>query len=119
MNKVIICIGLVLLCLNSLIGVLISNYLSFNWITADIVILVNTLLILEVSKSNRNDGFKIGLSFLYSFLTFVLITLAILSPCRFRDNYYMIIIIFLAFIEFALWVITRNMKSINSNIKKG
>jgi hypothetical protein len=115
MNKIIFSIGFVLLCLNSLIGILISNYPSFNWITADIVILVNTLLILEVSNSNRYDGFKIGLSFLYTFLTFVLIVLAIISPCRFRDNYYLITIIFLAFIEFALWVITRNMKSINSN----
>jgi hypothetical protein len=114
MNKVIISIGLVLLCLNSLIGILISNYLSFNWITADIVILVNTLLIFEVSKSKRNDGFKIGLSFFYSLLTFILIALAILSPCRFRDNYYLIVIVFLTFLEFALWGITSNIKSINS-----
>jgi hypothetical protein len=114
MNKVIISVGLVLLCINSLIGILISNYHSFNWITADVVILVNTLLIFEVSNSNRNVGFKIGLSFLYSLLTFVLIALAILSPCRFSDNYYLIVIILLAFLEFALWVITRNMKSINS-----
>jgi hypothetical protein len=107
-------IGFVFLCLNSVIGVLISNYLSFNWISADLVILLNTLLIFEVSNSNRNDGFKVGLSLIYAFLTFVLIGLSILSPCRFRDNYYLILIVFLVFLEISLWVITRNIKSINS-----
>ena len=115
MNKVIINIGLVLLFANTIVGLLLTNYSNFNWLTADAVLLVNIFLNYEVSTSKRNDGFKISLSFIYFFLTIISVILAILSPCRVKDNYFIIIIILIAFFEFALWLITRNRKAINSN----
>jgi len=96
------------------VGLMLSNYSTFNWIAADAVILINLLLTYEVSKSNRRDGFKISLTILYSFLTLVMIILAIISPNRLNDNYYLIVIMVILFIEFALWFVTGSMKSFNS-----
>jgi len=117
MNKIILNLGFVLLFLNTIVGLILSNYSTFNWIAADAVILINVLLTYEVSRSDRRDGFKISLSMLYSFLTLVMLLLAILSPNKFQDNYYLIGIVIILFIEFALWVVTGSMRTINSNNK--
>jgi len=100
-----------------MMGLLLSNYASFNWMAADAVILINVGLTYEVSRSNRRDGFKLSLSMLYSFLTLVMLLLAILSPSRLQDNYYLIGIVVILFIEFALWAVTGRMRMINSNNK--
>ena len=114
MNKMILNLGFLLLFLNTIVGLMLSNYSTFNWIAADAVILINLLLTYEVSKSNRRDGFKISLTIFYSFLTLVMIILAIISPNRLNDNYYLIVIMVILFIEFALLFVTGSMKSFNS-----
>ena len=118
MNKMILNLGFVLLFLNTIVGLILSNYSTFNWIAADAVILINVLLTYEISRSNRRDGFKISLSILYSFFTLVMLLLAILSPSRLQDNYYLIGIVVILFIELALSVTTNNMKAVNTNYKQ-
>ena len=118
MKKMILNLGFVLLFLNTIVGLMLSNYSTFNWIAADAVILINVLLTYEISRSNRRDGFKISLSILYSFFTLVMMILALLSPSRLQDNYYLIGIVVILFIELALSVTTNNMKAVNTNYKQ-
>ena len=118
MKKMILNLGFVLLFLNTIVGLMLSNYNTFNWIAADAVILINVLLTYEISRSNRRDGFKISLSILYSFFTLVMMILALLSPSRLQDNYYLIGIVVILFIELALSVTTNNMKAVNTNYKQ-
>lgn len=114
MSKIIIYLGSLLVAVNTIIGLLISNYLPFNWLSIDVILMINTILLFKLSNDNISNGYKISLSFVYPFLCFVSIVLAFLSPDKFKDNYYVIGFIFLMLIEVSLYLIAKNIKTINT-----
>lgn len=114
MSKIIIYLGSLLVAVNTIIGLLISNYLPFNWLSIDVILIINTVLLSKLSTDNISNGYKISLSFIYPFLCFVSIVLAFLSPNKFKDNYYVIGFIFLMLIEVSLYLIAKNIKTINT-----
>jgi len=116
MSKININIGSLLIAVNTIIGLLISNYLPFNWLSVDVILIINTILLSKLSSDTISNGYKISLSFTYTFLCFVSIVLAVLSPDKFKDNYYLIGFIFIMFIEVSLYLISKNLKTFN--IKK-
>ena len=59
-----------------------------------------------------SDGYKISLSFIYPFLGLVSIVLAVLSPDKFKDNFYLVGFIFILLIEISLNLIAKNLKRI-------
>ena len=113
MSKIIIYLGSLLVSVNTIIGLLISNYLIFNWLSIDVILVVNTLLLSKLSSDNISNGYKISLSFVYPFLCLVSIVLAFLSPDKFKDNYYIIGLVFIMLIEISLYLIVKNIKLIN------
>lgn len=115
MSKIIIFLGSLLVAVNTIIGLLISNYLPFNWLSVDAILIINTILISSLSKDNISNGYKISLSFIYPFLCFVSIVLAVLSPDKFKDNYYLIGFVFILLIQISFYIIAKNIKIINSN----
>lgn len=110
MSKITIYIGSLLIAVNTIIGLLISNYLPFNWLSVDTVLIINIILISSLSTDTISDGYKISLSFIYSFLSLVSVVLAILSPYKFKDNYNLIGFIFILLIEVSLFLIVKNLK---------
>ena len=114
MSKIIIYLGSLLVVVNTIIGLLISNYLSFNWLSIDVILIINTFLLSKLSNDNISNGYKISLSFVYPFLCFVSLVLAFFSPDKFKDNYYVIGFIFLILIEVSLYLIAKNLKTINT-----
>ena len=76
---------------------------------------INTILLSKLSNDNISNGYKISLSFIYPFLCFVSIVLAFLSPDKLKDNYYVIGFILLMLIEVSLYLIAKNIKTINTN----
>jgi hypothetical protein len=116
MSKIIIYLGSLLIVVNTIIGLLISKYLLFNWLSVDVVLIINTILIFKLSSDNISNGYKISLSFIYPVLCVVSLVLAILSPNKFNDNYYVIAFILILLIEISLYLIAKNLKLIN-NIK--
>lgn len=114
MSKITSYIGLLLIAVNTIIGLLISNYLPFNWLSVDVILIINTILLSRLSSEKISDGYKISLSFIYPFLCFVSIVLALLSPEKFKDNYYLIGFIFILLIEVSLFLIAKNINLINS-----
>ena len=115
MSKFIIYLGSILIAVNTIIGLLISNYLPFNWLSVDVILIINTILLSKLSNDNISNGYKISLSFIYPFLCFVSIVLAFLSPDKLKDNYYVIGFILLMLIEVSLYLIAKNIKTINTN----
>jgi hypothetical protein len=107
-------LGSLLVAVNTIIGLLISNYLPFNWLSVDAVLIINTILLYKLSTDNISNGYKISLSFVYPFLCFVSIVLAFLSPNKFQDNYYFIGFIFIILIEVSLYLIAKFIKYINT-----
>jgi hypothetical protein len=99
---------------NTIVGLLLSKYILFNWLSVDIVLIINTILLSKLSTDNISNGYKISLSFIYPLLSVVSILLAIISTNKFVDNYYVIVFIFILLIEISFYIIARNLKSINS-----
>lgn len=114
MSKIILYLGALLVGVNTVIGLLISNYLTFNWLSIDVILIINTILLSKLSIDNISNGYKISLSFIYPFLCFVSIVLAFLSPSKFKDNYYVIGFILIILIEVSLYLIAKNLKTINT-----
>ena len=110
MSKIIIFLGSLFVVANTIIGLLISNYLPFNWLSIDVILIINTILISRLSVDNISNGYKISLSFIYPLLCFISIILAFLSPDKFKDNYYVIGFIFILLIELSLYLIAKNIK---------
>lgn len=113
MTKIILFFGTLLIIVNSIIGLLISNYLPFNWLAVDIVLVINIILLYKISISKMNNGFKISLSFIFPILGLTSIILAILSPNKYEDNYYLISFILILLLEVSFYLISINLKSIN------
>ena len=63
MSKIILLLGTLLIIVNTIIGLLLSNYLPFNWISVDIVLLINTILLYKISSNSKiSEGYKISLT---------------------------------------------------------
>lgn len=115
MKNIILVSGILLVFVNTIIGMLISNYLLFNWLSVDAVLITNTILLYSLTTDgNVSNGFKISLPFVFSILCITSIVLAIKSPLVFKDNYYIIAFILTLVGEVMLYLIARNIKSINS-----
>jgi hypothetical protein len=100
-------IGVILLLANIAIGLIVSSYNTFNVCMSSAVIIATTLLLWGMARSKMKNGFKIGLSFLFAFLGLMEFVLAILSPEQYKDNWYLIAIIFLIIIESVFVVFSR------------
>lgn len=114
MTKIILFIGSLFVIVNTIVGLLISNYLLFNCLSVDIVLIINTILIYKLSSDNISNGYKISLSFIFPVLCVVSLVLAFLSPYKINDNYYVIAFVLIILIEILLYLIAKNIKSINT-----
>lgn len=99
MRNVFIYIGLILILLNSLIGLISSSYSTFNWVTNDVILLLNTVLLSLVASSKQKDGFKISFSFLLTAIGLVQLILGTMMMNEFEDNYKLIFIICLFVVQ--------------------
>ena len=113
MTKIILFVGIFLVVVNTIIGLLISKYLSFNWLSVDALLIINTILLFKLSTNNISNGYKVSLSFIYPFLCFITIVLAVLSPDKFFNNYYVICCILITLIEISLLIVVRSINTIN------
>ncbi len=114
MSKIIIYLGALFVAVNTIIGLLISNYSTFNYLSVDVVLIINTILIYRLSIDNISNGYKISLSFIYPILCLLSIILSLLSPEKLKDNYYTIGFILMLFIEISLYLLATNLRHINS-----
>jgi hypothetical protein len=104
MKKTILYIGTILFILNSLFGLIISSYNQINIILVDINLLLTIGLIYLVFESQISDGFRIGLSFLYSISGFIRILLALFSNIDAKDNMALIFLLLVLAFELTCFV---------------
>jgi hypothetical protein len=112
MSKLILFFGSLLLFVNTLFGLIISSYLPLNWVAVDVVFLLNILLLYKMSTSQMNNGFKVSLSFIFSFLGIISTILAFLSPEKFKDNYCLVGYVSILFIEVTLLFLSQKLPKI-------
>ena len=107
MSKIIIYLGLLFIFVNTIIGILISNYLLFNWLSVDIILIINSILMYKLSMDNISNGYKISFSFISTILCFISIVLGWLSPEKYKDNYFLIGFILIMLIQISLYIIIK------------
>jgi hypothetical protein len=79
--------------LNTSIGLILSIYSPFNYLMVDFSLLISTVLIYLFSISNISDGYKIGLTVLFSLTGLVKVVCCILSSQHFYDNFLILFVL--------------------------
>ena len=93
MKKLLLIAGFILIVLNTLVGLMITKYSSFNYLMVDLSLLISTALIYLFSNSNISDGYKIGLTVLFSITGLVKVVCSIAAPQHFQDNFLMVVVL--------------------------
>ncbi len=111
MKNNVLLIGGILTILNTIIGLVFSSYSNFNMIFADISILTSTGIVYYLFQSTIADGFKIGLSFLFSLIGFGKFLCAVFSINEFENNIALIIFLCLLGGEIVTYFIAERLTS--------
>ena len=99
MKNLILIIGALLIALNTIIGLIVTDYATLNFLLADLSIALSAGIIYFVSSSKISDGFKIGLIVLLFFTGLVRCLCAALAGQVWANNYYFIAAIGFLFFE--------------------
>ena len=100
MKNNILLIGIVLTFLNTIIGLVLSDYSNFNMLFVDISILISTVVLYYLFNSSITDGFKIGVGFVAVLSGLARYFCALFSIGQIENN--IALIIFMCLISFEL-----------------
>ena len=92
MKKLVLIIGVFLVLFNTLMGLIISAYAPFNYLLTDLSLALTTVFIFVLASSKIDDGFKIGLSALFSITGIVRFILLIFLPQQWENNALIILV---------------------------
>lgn len=99
MKRVICIIGIVLLLFNTLIGIIFSSYPQYNYLMTDLSIILSTALICLSVSSRLDDGYKIGLTWIFSFTGFARVICCIAMPQNSENNVFLMIVCGILLVE--------------------
>lgn len=112
MKKYIIIIGIIFLLLNSLIGLLVTEYNGFNIVLVDINILLTFILFFILAVLNITSTYKITLAIVFIFTGSMRIIAAFSSADFIRNNTVIIGILVVFAIEILLTILIHSIKKI-------
>ena len=96
MHKIILVSGIILVVLNTLLGLMWDSYSSFNMVMVDFSLVLSTLFLAGLYYSSIADGFKIGLTVWFLITGFIRIFCAIIMANNLSEN--ISLFIFLTFL---------------------
>lgn len=111
MKKSILFLGFILILLNSAMGVILSGYNPINVGLVDLSIAISTGLIYYTSVSPMNDGFKIGLNYLFNFSGIIRAFCALFINGEIKNSLSLIIFMIILSIEIILIFVSENLKN--------
>ena len=111
MKSIILILALISFGLNTLVGLLISDFGFFNLILTDVSILLSFVLIYFNVKSGNNDGFKVGLTIVFALSGMLRYVFALLAKNELQDNPFLILVVIIIFIEVACLALARFLSS--------
>ena len=111
MKNIYIIIGAVVVLINSLIGLIFSSYQTFNWLTSDVVIIINALLLHFLSHSKISDGFKVSLTFIFPVLGLISFFFSLRLEDQLENNISLVGILILTAIQIILLIIANSLKT--------
>lgn len=115
MAKLILLTCSILVLVNSLTGLLLSKYLFVNWLLADFILIINSVLFFRLYIDKISNGYKISLSFVFTIMCLISIILAVNSTHKIYDNLSVVGLIFIIFFEVLLFFIAKKVNTSNNN----
>jgi hypothetical protein len=112
MKNIFLTIGIVFIIVNSVIGFIFSSYTTFNWLTSNTVILINTLFLHYISNSKIHDGFKVALSFILPTIGLTSFILSLKLENKWENNTVLVFLIISITFQLLLLIITNYLKTI-------
>jgi hypothetical protein len=113
MKKKILITCLLLIILNSILGLIYSNYRVFNWLIIDFLIFLNSFFLLFLQISKTKEGNKVSLSFIIPIIGSIEILLSIFMDNNLLNNNLLSICLFLVTIQILLIIFTYFLKQNN------
>lgn len=104
MKSYILTIGIAFLILNILIGLICSSLSWVNISASSVAILLNTALAYYMSGDNVKTPFKNSLMFIIPIITIIEYLIALFMPNKLENNYVLIIILILLFLESIIYL---------------
>ena len=111
MKKIFLYTGALLLILNSLLGLILSAYDTFNWVLNDGVILVNLALFNYLAVSRVKDGFKFSMTLFFLVSGFTEFLLGLFMKSYFTDNLLLILLCLILIIQVGVLVVMRSISN--------
>ena len=93
MKNISLVAGIVLVVLNTMIGIILRAYSDFNMVFVDLSLILSTGIIYYLLNNPIADGFKIGAGFFMLIGGILRVILAILSPNQLENNVLLILFI--------------------------
>jgi len=91
MQKIVLRTGIVLIVLNTLIGLILSKFSLFNIVTSNLILIIEMGFAIICIKKIMQVGFKI-IGLFFNIITGLLVfIIALICPTNFSDNIYLII----------------------------
>ena len=107
-----------ILILNTISGLIITNYKLNNIIVADFTIIYSYILMFIIYKKISRTAFKISLTFLMTTIWLISFLAAIFMNSSFKDNYALIFLISILLFQFIIFIITFFLPNINISKKE-
>lgn len=111
MKNIYIIIGAVVVLINSLIGLIFTSYQTFNWLTADVLIITNAFLLHFLAHSKISDGFKVALSFIFPVLGLISFFFSLRLEAKLENNISLVGILILTSIQIIILIIANSLKT--------
>lgn len=113
MKKIVSYFYLCLLLINTIAGIIFSNYHIANLLIADFTILYSMFLSYLVIKNGFKDGFKVSMSFINPVFCFITLLIAIFMNNELRDNWALLALIIFLVIQLLIFLITLQISKSN------
>jgi len=107
MKKTVLIIGGIIILLNTIIGGISSAYQVFNVQLVDVSIIFTVLLLYNIVASKIADGFRIGLTVLFSITGFIRVLLALSSHEDIKDNWSILLLLVILAFELICFVVSK------------
>ncbi len=112
MKNTILISGLGLVFINTIAGLIMTNYTNFNMLFVDLSLILTTVILWINTASNFADGFKIGLNMAYSLTGLIRFLCALLAVNSFENNYTIIIFLVIVGFEYLVYMLAKFMNKV-------
>ena len=106
-SKFFVISGVMLIVLNSLVGLIFNSYRTFNWVASDLIIIINIIILTYTANISIRDAFKIFLYFFNGILLLSAFICAALMDNHLKDNILLSIILGIQTMQLLMTVIIK------------